>query len=1106
MVENVDMNVSYLMNRSLRHSFYQGSMIGNEEEGSDEEVFDVYTPCRGGDDNGIVFECGGKGNGEFSVNGTAKPDSIPDVVFATSPSQTEPETARDPATSLTAAMLAPSPGVGDELVDHAQALPMTSDRLSVANTISTRQRRGGGFMSDSTLPSHPSAVVIVRSIASYLSLSDAESMESIYGHFVDHLEEEERDTEDGFDISAAGAFADGFPPPESHLANIDFLRPTDRMLTPADDADAAAGGSAAGSSFARPSLPLAPSPSLASVKKEKLSSFASSVLPATPPTPGLIALSPPDEGWDDHHNGRHSRDNPEDHIEAEFADSDNDSEQEDRARHELQFKQKKFVQQKLTMAVLGHPLSLRSYCLDAHHSALQIQRARDEKRTNFAQTLQPTVAHHSGQQRTTDQMLAIPTKTRPITHLRHHHRRHTPPHVRLLRTLCSKLLDNVPLSILLDLTGNTLETYLDTSSAVLHITTSIVHAVLSALSDAVTIALDAIAKLNPFALVGTILAAQRDAVGRTGEVLVGGIQSVATGVGSASTAAIHHLSRGSVAGGGIVVGGVHSSLGSASSMAGRYSDSAANHSSGLFLGKMNLLRSSNSINGNLVISEKMFRKLNKVDSSASRVLSYVERGNGEALSQHAKKRVQRMMHYHVSLRPFVATVEAPPVKNRKSTLRKGRGHLDSFEDLDFSSNCSVASGEGTATPERDGSPSTVSSSSSSNTVSDSPFMCTPKSFPPTPTSRRHVMARGTRFAEDVVFLARDQLRVEGGLDSDNAQTRAMAMALKEGRRLAVFNAVDGGGNGVALSCGQHCAAKVGNDLYCSTRSMIPILRNCYVYFEMSVSPPPAGNLMALHHASVSIGLSTLEMPLNTLVGAWKGSVGLCTTGQILAAGQWCSPVDPRLSSYGSNSTVGCLVYLDDNSGFETWDGVMVTSVVTFSVNGHVVNPAVSSMTTVTSASTTNPNSTRFAENGVSEHPTADGWRLRRDRQRPFQSRPLTPPPGASPTLPLFVPREEELFPTLTLHSPETQVLCRFCAEDVLAKSRFEIGAPPGVTVYGVDGSVFLDKDVDELYPSPPTISTDSRVDGDDSDDSLVTLSDEEDDVYEDEDISVEAMR
>ncbi|CAN0458435.1 unnamed protein product, partial [Hapterophycus canaliculatus] len=39
------------------------------------------------------------------------------------------------------------------------------------------------------------------------------------------------------------------------------------------------------------------------------------------------------------------------------------------------------------------------------------------------------------------------------------------------------------------------------------------------------------------------------------------------------------------------------------------------------------------------------------------------------------------------------------------------------------------------------------------------FMCTPQSFPPTPVSRAHVMARTCQFSDDILFLARDQLRL-----------------------------------------------------------------------------------------------------------------------------------------------------------------------------------------------------------------------------------------------------------------------------------------------------------------------------------------------------------
>ncbi len=443
----------------------------------------------------------------------------------------------------------------------------------------------------------------------------------------------------------------------------------------------------------------------------------------------------------------------------------------------------------------------------------------------------------------------------------------------------------------------------------------------------------------------------------------------------------------------------------------------------------------------------MFRKLKKVDSAA-KVIKYIERDD-EVLTHHAKKRVQKMMHYRVPLRPFVATIEVPPQTLNDDKRSNNNGNKNNtnrnFGNIDFPLNDDNGNHPtrrvNKAVEDEDDALSVNSSSNDSASIfssdnSDSPFMCTPKSFPPTPSSRAHVMARGTRFAQDVVFLARDQLRVQEGLDSKNEQTRAMAKALHDGKRLAVFNAADVGG-GIHLSCGQHCASKVGNDLYCSARGMIPVLRNSFVYFEMTVSTPPLLSMM-LHHASLSIGLSTLEMPLNALVGAWKGSVGLCSTGQILAGSQWCSPLGTK--NYGSGSTVGCLVYLDDDSAFETWDGVMVTASVILNVDGHIIIPA----------------GVMGQGHTANQSITGSSGRDQVDIQNQQLSR--SDNSELNSVLPLFVPREEELFPTLTLHSTQTEVLCRFCASDILATSRRSIGAPNGVTVYAVDGSVLFDSD------------------------------------------------
>ena len=261
---------------------------------------------------------------------------------------------------------------------------------------------------------------------------------------------------------------------------------------------------------------------------------------------------------------------------------------------------------------------------------------------------------------------------------------------------------------------------------------------------------------------------------------------------------------------------------------------------------------------------------------------------------------------------------------------------------------------------------------------------------------------------------------------NNLQTRAMAKALIDGSRLAVFDATCVG-NGIVLSCGQHIATKVGNALYSSARSMIPVMRNTFVYFEISVSPSMTMSdplTPQIDTATLLVGLSTLEMPLDTLVGAYPGTVGLCSSGQTLQSGQWCSPTNPEDSSYGSSSTVGCLVYLDDSSAYDTSDGPHVTVDVTFSINGTIV-----------------PSFT-FDSNATSALQGSD---------------------CCEPTLSLIVPKAYELFPTVTLHSSKTSVMCRFNSEDLLATSRTEIGAQPGVVVYAVDGSVILDESEEDEF-------------------------------------------
>lgn len=127
-------------------------------------------------------------------------------------------------------------------------------------------------------------------------------------------------------------------------------------------------------------------------------------------------------------------------------------------------------------------------------------------------------------------------------------------------------------------------------------------------------------------------------------------------------------------------------------------------------------------------------------------------------------------------------------------------------------------------------------------------------------------------------------------------------------------------------------------------------------------------------ASLCVGLSTPEMPLNTLVGSWKYSIGLCSTGQVrrrqlanlitltappILHRSQCSmrsggklmlplslPHPPSLSvqillgsrwyggstnsfRFGCGCTVGVLVHIDERRSSESWDGTSTSPAPSF---------------------------------------------------------------------------------------------------------------------------------------------------------------------------------
>jgi hypothetical protein len=92
-------------------------------------------------------------------------------------------------------------------------------------------------------------------------------------------------------------------------------------------------------------------------------------------------------------------------------------------------------------------------------------------------------------------------------------------------------------------------------------------------------------------------------------------------------------------------------------------------------------------------------------------------------------------------------------------------------------------------------------------------------------------------------------------------SRKVAKNAQNSGQHAVFDPAQSS-NGIVLSCGNHCALKVGTGLCSSTRTMVSVPQNRYVYLEFSIT---AANETT---PSIAIGLSPPDCPLNVTVGSW----------------------------------------------------------------------------------------------------------------------------------------------------------------------------------------------------------------------------------------------
>ena len=303
------------------------------------------------------------------------------------------------------------------------------------------------------------------------------------------------------------------------------------------------------------------------------------------PAPGRVSLDDEEEeDYIDGDEGEELSDHEEAGEELEIRSPPFDEE----SMRVFRRQQRKVIQQKLTAAVMSHPHSIRSYCLEAQRAASEMKSQRLKQKDQEE-----------------DNRNALPVDR--ATNLARKQRLEKQQRVRILRSILNGVLSNVPLSVLFDLAEATFETSLDTTVAAFKVTAVSIDGAVSVLAYVVSWSFETVTSLNPFVIVGTILAIQRDAAYHATDALVSGIQSVATGVGSAGTISMNALNVLSRAGGGHASAGVAGTgiAGKRNASTNGIAEQANFGSASRFLSRMNLLRHGTTVEKNNKLSDKV---------------------------------------------------------------------------------------------------------------------------------------------------------------------------------------------------------------------------------------------------------------------------------------------------------------------------------------------------------------------------------------------------------------------------------------------------------------------------------------------------------------------
>ena len=276
------------------------------------------------------------------------------------------------------------------------------------------------------------------------------------------------------------------------------------------------------------------------------------------------------------------------------------------------------------------------------------------------------------------------------------------------------------------------------------------------------------------------------------------------------------------------------------------------------------------------------------------LLAYEEREDEFPVEYQTKQRVHRVMHNHIPTNPFRVTVRISKMNTPNDK--------DLLEEM---------------------------------------AMCvemeSPTSFPTTPFSRARIMNRSSDRTIYTMFAARDRLRLEAQSSSKDEYSRNAALQARTSGQCAVFDP-NQKSDGLALTCGNHCAMKVGTGHCCSCRSMLSIRTNTFVYIEFSVT------VSGSQIPTLCVGLAPPDCPLNVMVGSWQRSVGLFSDGQLLVNSRWFPDISNsnflRRPKISAGTTMGVLVHLKDPGSVVEYDenGLEIESNLLSSTQNDINSP------------------------------------------------------------------------------------------------------------------------------------------------------------------------